>query len=143
MPRRRLRFDAARLTATTLFASAWVAAAAPLSGQPAKDAPTIDVALSSFEFTPETMRLVHGRPYVLHLVNRSGGGHDFTARAFFDAAMVAPGDQAKIDHGSVELDGHEEARIHLTAPAVPGRYKVHCAHFLHSMFGMTGTILVE
>ena len=27
-------------------------------------------------------------------------------------------------------------------PRAPGTYKVECTHFLHSLFGMTGTIVV-
>jgi uncharacterized cupredoxin-like copper-binding protein len=106
------------------------------------EAPVIEIALSNFRFTPETIRLEHGRAYVLHLVNESGGGHDFTARAFFDAATIAPNDRARLDDGSVELGGHEQARIRLTAPAA-GVYKVHCAHFMHGLFGMKGEIVVS
>jgi len=133
-------FDAARLR-MMLLAGAWVIAAAPLAAQGDK-ASVVEIALSSFKFSPETIRLEHGRPYVLHLTNRSGGGHDFTARAFFDAATIAPEDHGRIEHGSIELGGHEEANIHLIAPPA-GRYKVHCAHFMHTMFGMKGEILVE
>ena len=135
---------------TTPFARAGTAALLTLSAaiagsavaHPGTDAPVVEIALSNFRFSPETIRLEHGQAYVLHLVNQAGGGHDFTARDFFDAATIAPDDRAQIDDGSVELGGHEQASIHLRAPAA-GVYKVHCAHFMHGMFGMKGQIVVS
>jgi uncharacterized cupredoxin-like copper-binding protein len=111
--------------------------AAPSLAQPA----AVDVELSNFKYSPETIRLQPGHDYVLHLVNRSGGGHDFSAKAFFAAARIAPEDRAKLSGGRVNLGGGEEVRIHLTAPAA-GRYPVRCTHFMHSTFGMTGEIVV-
>ena len=102
----------------------------------------IDIQLSNFKFAPATIAMTHGQPYVLHLTNGSGGSHDFVAKGFFAAAQVAPGDRARIRGGSIELDGGESADIHLTAPA-PGSYEVHCSHFMHSTFGMTGKIVVK
>ena len=102
----------------------------------------INVDLSNFKFTPATLTLTHGRSYVLHFVNSSSGGHDFVAKEFFDAASIAPEDRAKVKHGEVELDGGESTDIHIVAGA-PGSYKSHCSHFMHSSFGMTGTIVVQ
>jgi plastocyanin len=110
------------------------------SAQPAGQ--TIEIALRNFRFTPASIRLEHGREYRLHFVNQSGGGHDFSAKSFFDAAQVAPDDRAKLSDGRVALGGHEEATIRLTAPAA-GHYKVSCTHFMHSTFGMTGEIVVD
>jgi uncharacterized cupredoxin-like copper-binding protein len=102
----------------------------------------IEIDLSNFKFAPATITLAHGQPYVLHLQNKAGGSHDFVAKSFFAAAAVAPGDRAKIANGSVELEGGESADIHLTAP-VAGSYEVHCSHFMHATFGMTGKIVVR
>jgi plastocyanin len=124
------------------FAAAAIAAVAapPTAAQPA--AQTVEIALSNFRFTPASIRLEHGREYRLHFVNRSGGGHDFSAKSFFGAAQVAPEDRGKLSDGRVALSGHEEATIRLTAPAA-GHYKVSCTHFMHSTFGMTGEIVVD
>lgn len=100
----------------------------------------IDIQLSNFKFAPSTITLQHGQPYVLHL--SSSGGHSFAAKKFFAAAAVAPGDRARIAGGSIELDSGESVDIHLTAPAA-GSYEMHCSHFMHSTFGMTGKILVQ
>jgi uncharacterized cupredoxin-like copper-binding protein len=102
----------------------------------------VEIDLSSFKFTPSTIALHHGQSYVLHFVNKASGGHDFAAKAFFKAATIAPGDRATVAKGQIELDGGETADVHLTAPA-PGTYEAHCSHFMHSTFGMTGSIVVS
>jgi uncharacterized cupredoxin-like copper-binding protein len=118
--------------------------AALSSPLPAQDsAPAIvTVELSSFKFVPEMVELEHDKPYVLRLVNISGGGHNFAAKGFFAAARVDPADQPKVRGGRVEVGGGEQVDIHLTAPA-PGTYKLRCSHFLHTPFGMTGQIVVR
>lgn len=105
-------------------------------------APTVMVQLANFSFTPKTIVLDHGRAYVLRLVNVSGGGHDFTAPAFFAAAAVAPSDRRWIMEGEVEVPPGQVREVRLTAPA-PGRYKLKCTHSFHKLFGMKGTIIVR
>ena len=101
-------------------------------------AATVEVRLSSFDFTPKTIRLRAGQPIVLHLVNTGRGGHNFAAQKFFAAASGVSG---PVQRGRVEVQGHQSADIRLT-PA-RGTYKVRCTHSLHSAFGMTGSIIVE
>jgi uncharacterized cupredoxin-like copper-binding protein len=101
----------------------------------------IDVHLSNFKFAPDTIQMQHGEAYRLHLVNDASGGHNFDAGDFFAAAPIAPPDQAKVKKGSVELKGGDTVDIRLIAPAA-GTYKLHCSHFLHTSFGMTGEIVV-
>lgn len=102
----------------------------------------LTVELSNFKFTPGTLTLARGRPYVIHFVNAASGGHDFVAKDFFAAATIAPEDRAKVKNGEIELDGGETADVHLVANSA-GTYKSHCSHFMHSAFGMTGTVVVE
>lgn len=115
--------------------------AAPALAQPGPAA-RVDIALSSFKFAPSPIRLVHGRAYVLHFDNRSGGGHDFTAKKFFAAARVDPADADKVADGEVALHGRESVDIRLFAPAA-GTYPVKCGHFMHSVLGMKTQIVVE
>lgn len=122
--------------------AALLTAASPGLAQDQAAAAPIQVELSSFKFTPSTISLEHGRAYVLHLVNMSDGGHNFVAKSFFAAATIAPADRRRVVKGGVELDGKDAANIHFTAP-VAGTYKIHCSHFLHSTFGMTGEIVVR
>jgi len=103
---------------------------------------TVQVQLANFEFTPNTIVLDHGRPYVLRLVNVASGGHDFSATEFFAAAAVAPTDRSLIQEGVVEVPSGQVREIHLTAPAA-GSYKLKCTHSFHKLFGMSGTIVVR
>jgi uncharacterized cupredoxin-like copper-binding protein len=107
-----------------------------------QSAPVVAVQLSNFKFTPNTIVLDHGRPYVLRLVNVASGGHDFTASQFFAVATVAPADRRFIQEGEVEVPPGQVREIHLTAPAT-GTYKLKCSHSFHKMFGMSGEIIVR
>jgi FtsP/CotA-like multicopper oxidase with cupredoxin domain len=117
------------------------ALSAPLLAQDTAPA-IVTVELSSFKFVPEMVELERDKPYVLRLVNISAGGRNFAAKSFFAAARIDPADQAKVRNGRVEVGGGEQVDIRLTAPA-PGAYKLHCSHFLHTPFGMTGQIVVR
>ena len=122
-----------------LLAVATIALGGPVVAQQ----PTIlNVQLSNFKFTPEDLVLVHGQPYVLRLANVADGGHDFTARDFFAAAAVAPGDRRYISEGEVEVPPGQVREIHLTAPTA-GNYSLKCTHSLHKLMGMTGKIVVR
>lgn len=126
------------LLALTLLALTSSARAAPDWGA-ARD---IEIRLTNFAFTPDTIELKAGQAYRLHIVNAASGGHNFDAAQFFAAAQVAPSDAAKIAKGTIELKGGDTADIRLVAPAA-GSYKLHCSHFMHSTFGMTGEIVVR
>lgn len=105
-------------------------------------AQVVPIALSSFKFTPATVTLEHGHPYVLRLTNTSKGGHDFAAKAFFTAAGMTAADRAVLHDGAVEVGGGDTADVRLTAPA-PGHYPLRCSHLMHAAFGMKGEIVVR
>ena len=107
--------------------------ALPLLGAAPAPIP-VTIALSNYRFDPASIRLQHGQAYVLHLVNRSGGGHSFVAPQFL-AAAGAP-------RGGIEVAGGATVDVPIVAPA-PGRYKLKCGHFMHPAFGMKGAIIVE
>ena len=115
-----------------------------LGAQPATtQAPTVvSVQLANFKFTPRTIVLDHGRPYVLRLANVAKGSHDFTAPGFFSAARVAAEDRRIVAEGEVEVPPGQVREIHLTAPAT-GSYKLKCSHSMHKFFGMSGKIVVR
>ena len=101
--------------------------ALPLIG--AAPAPTtVTIALENDRFEPAAIRLHHGQPYVLHLVNRSTRGHNF----------VAPALLAR----KVEVPARSSANVAIVAPAA-GRYALKCTHFTHAMRGMKGEIVVD
>jgi plastocyanin len=108
----------------------------------AQDAAPLTITLSSYAFAPATITLKSGTAYRLHFVNSASKGHNFSAPEFFAASTVAPADQSKITDGAVELDDGQSADITVT-PNKPGTYNLECTHFMHSMFGMTGKIVVQ
>jgi plastocyanin len=101
---------------------------------------TVTVRLSNFAFDPEQVRLKAGVLVRLHFVNESDGGHDFSAPKFMAASSFPPGSSAPAD-GVVEVAPHQTVEIALI-PNVPGTYPFECTHFLHSSFGMHGTVEV-
>lgn len=127
-----------RLFACLLFVSP------ALAGAQATDwarAQRVEVKLSSFDFTPSTLRLRANRPVVLHLVNTGSGGHDFHAPAFFEAAQVRPRDRGSVGKGRIEVRGHQSVDIALVPKA--GTYPLKCSHAFHKTFGMSGRIVVD
>lgn len=126
----------------TLATAAVIAAAASAQTPDWRGAQTINESLASFSFTPSTLELRRGTPYRLHLVNTASGGHDFSAPQFFAASEIAPEDRPKIEKGRVKLEGGQSVDIRLV-PLKAGSYRLHCSHFMHSTFGMKGTIIVR
>ena len=127
---------------TTLFAAALAAGVSYAQPPEWSHAQSISVAMANFKFNPSTLTLQRGTPYLVHFTNTASGGHDFVAKEFFATATIAPQDQSKVKGGEVELSGGEAVDVRFI-PNRPGTYKVHCSHFMHGMFGMTGTIIVQ
>jgi uncharacterized cupredoxin-like copper-binding protein len=98
----------------------------------------VEVRLSSFDFAPSDIHLRAGEPVILHLVNSSGGGHNFSAPQFFAAAGDVSG---PVRRGTVEVPSHAGVDVRLVPRR--GRYRLRCTHTLHSTFGMNGDIIVE
>jgi uncharacterized cupredoxin-like copper-binding protein len=104
------------------------------------DGEMITVRLSSFSFAPEQIRLRAGVPVRLRLVNESDGGHNFSASTLFAASSFLPGSLVP-SSGTVEVGSHQTVEITLV-PGAPAAYLLECPHFLHSAFGMHGTVEV-
>lgn len=118
---------------TPLLAAAVLAIAMPAAAQ----TPVKAIQLYSFGFTPKVIRLAAGKPVTLTFSNRSRDAHDFSAKSFFARARIVAGDPSG---GEIELRGGQSRSVTLIPAA--GTYKVHCDHFMHRQFGMTGTIVV-
>lgn len=102
---------------------------------------TVEIVLSNFQFSPSEFHLKAGTPYRLHFVNKGSGGHNFSAKALFAAAVIAPEDRNAISDGKIELAAGEARDVRLIPAA--GTYKAKCTHFLHKSFGMTGSVVVN
>lgn len=96
---------------------------------------TVEVRLSNFDFSPKVIHLEAGQPVTLRLVSAKGH-HNFSAPAFFAAATHVSGPVRK---GKVEV--HDSVDVRLT-PA-RGSYRLRCTHAFHTVFGMTGRIVVD
>ncbi|WP_221793369.1 cupredoxin domain-containing protein [Aquisediminimonas sediminicola] len=105
-------------------------------------AETLIVVLKDFSFTPSMFELRTGQPYVLHLINRGSGGHNFSAKAFFEAVSINPVSQNIVRNGKIEVAKGAEIELAFIA-MTPGTYKLKCSHFLHSGFGMKGRISIR
>ena len=105
-------------------------------------AETIDVVMTDFAFSPQTLQLRRGSPYLLRFVNKGSGGHSFASKDFFAAVSVRPEDQANVDRGKVDVSKGETKEVRLI-PVTAGTFKTHCSHFLHKSFGMKGTAVIS
>ncbi|HEX3573628.1 MAG TPA: cupredoxin domain-containing protein [Rhodopila sp.] len=122
---------------------ATAAIALPASGQQrnaANDAALLTVRMSNFAFDPDHLRLKAGIPVRLRFINESSGGHDFSAPEFFAASGFPLGSSAP-PNGEVAVGSRQSVEI-VVVPHTPGTYRVECTHFLHSLFGMHGTVEV-
>jgi uncharacterized cupredoxin-like copper-binding protein len=121
-----------------------VGASTPWTGRaqspPQPAAEIVSVRLSNFAFTPRQVHLRLGVPVRLHLMNDSSGGHSFSAPEFFAASTFPSG--APPRDGKIEVGAGGSADLVLV-PGVAGTFKVECTHFLHGLFGMTGSIMVS
>lgn len=102
--------------------------------------PTVSVALTDFDFTPDHPTFTSGKPIRLVLANNGSDRHDFSAPAFFAAASYRAGSTLPAD-GKVVVKKDQKAEIDLV-PGPAGNYPLECTEFLHALFGMTGTITV-
>ena len=100
--------------------------------------PVVPIELKSFSYTPSPIHLRAGQAVTLTFTNRSDGGHDFTAKEFFRSARIISGNVAE---GKVELGSGQSKSVTLVPAS--GRYKVHCGHAFHTMFGMSSEIIVD
>ena len=126
-----------------LLAAAALALAATQGFAQAPDysrAAVVEIVLKSFSFTPATLHLRAGVPVRLTIRDEKGG-HNFAAPQFFAKAKIAAEDASKVKRGKIELEGGEAVTIRLVPAA--GRYKLTCTHFLHTSFGMKGSIVVD
>jgi plastocyanin len=98
------------------------------------------VVLSNFSFTPATLHFREGEPLRL-TVRSEGGGHNFSAPAFFAAARIAPEDAAKIDRGGIAVTSGQSVTVRLIPAS--GNYRLTCIHFGHGLMGMKGNIVVS
>lgn len=105
------------------------------------DAPRVEIRILGNRYDPATVRLAAGQPVVLRIHNLSRDSHVFSARGFFDAALVRPEDRSVVTGGAVDLEGRETREVALVP--VVGRFAVRCSQQYHETLGEKGAIFVE
>jgi uncharacterized cupredoxin-like copper-binding protein len=110
-------------------------------------ATTIDVALSEYNFLPESLHFQQGQPYHLHFTNQGAEVHDFASKPFFQAIAVAKlvDSQRTIPLPHLISIGVEPGKSKdlYFVPVRPGSYRFECNEPLHATFGMTGVAQIE
>ena len=101
----------------------------------------VNISLTSFNLSPETLQLKAGEPILLRIANDSGLAHDLTAPEFFKAAAIRPADAMRIVSGKIAVSPHNSLIIAMIPAA--GRFPVKCSHPFHKMLGMSGIIVVD
>jgi plastocyanin len=117
-------------------------AAPPAAAIDWSSAKVIEVDMTNFAFSPSSLMLQQGVPYRLHFVNKTSGGHDFTAKDFFEAATIDPAAEALVKGGKISFKGSETADVGVVANRV-GHFDVVCSHLMHATMGMRGEIIVQ
>ena len=136
-----MRIIAGALAIGVVVVSALPAGRAEQTSATAGAAQTVTVRLSNFAYDPDHLRLKANVPVRLRLVSDSSGRHDFSAPAFFAASTYPSGSSAPPD-GDISVGSEETVEL-VVVPRKPGTYPLRCTHFLHSLFGMHGTIEVS
>jgi len=108
----------------------------------AQEAAPVTITLNSYSFAPSAITLKANTPYKLHLVNSATKDHNFSAPEFFAASTVAAEDKTKVSDGAVEVGEGGSVDVTVT-PNKAGTYNLNCTHFMHTMLGMKGTIIVQ
>jgi len=107
---------------------------------------TVTIEMTEFAFTPKSITLEAGQPYVLEVVNKGTVKHEFTAGAFFRSVATRKAETAESEvkvpfFTEIEVFAGKKAEIFLI-PLVPGTYKLVCEIEGHFEAGMFGTITV-
>lgn len=108
---------------------------------------TVNVALSSYAFTPQTLTLTKNQPYILHLQNTSSASHTFSSDTLFSAVAVEKVvrggvETAGLSTNGVDLAPNEQADVYIV-PVTAGSYHVYCNRFMHDTMGMNGDVTIQ
>ena len=104
------------------------------------NAELVTVVATNYRFEPAKLRFRAKMPYRLHLENRGGDFHEFTAPAFFKTVELKNPDALNAERSQVALQPGEQRDVYFI-PRETGTYSFTCAD--HDWAGMSGEIVVE
>jgi uncharacterized cupredoxin-like copper-binding protein len=104
---------------------------------------TIDVSLSDFKYTPNTLTVLAGKEITLNLKNEGFVSHQFIIfKLGTDAGeKYEPEDDVNI-YWKTEILPGKSVTVKFTAPSEPGEYYVTCGLGGHHEVGMVGKLIV-
>ena len=103
----------------------------------------IDLTMTDFQFTPNSVTIPAGQEIALHVANTGAVAHEFVIfKLGTDAGdEFDEGDQQNV-YWKVEALPGQSATLTFTAPTEPGEYSVVCGIPGHIMAGMVGKLTV-
>jgi plastocyanin len=103
----------------------------------------IDLAMSDYKFTPDTITIPAGEAITLHVTNKGFVSHKFVIFKLGTTAGESFGheDEVNIYWFFEVLPGHSDTAT-FTAPSEPGEYFVTCGIQHHLEAGMIGKLIV-
>lgn len=104
---------------------------------------TLDVTISDFKYTPNTLTVPAGKEITLNLKNDGFVSHQFIIfKLGTDAGVKFSPEDEKNIYWKVEVLPGKSAVAKFTAPTEPGQYYVTCGLGGHHEMGMVGTLIV-
>jgi len=111
-------------------------------------AATVEIKLDEFSFEPETLRLKAEQPVRLIIRNNGRVRHSFSAPDLIKASAVrsvvpAPGETLPtVSYNEINVSPGSSKELQIL-PIEKGTYDLKCGVIGHSLFGMTGRVIVE
>lgn len=111
-------------------------------------AQTVEIKLDEFAFDPETLRLKADQPVKLIIRNQGRARHSFAAPDLIKASAVrsvvpAPGETLPtVSYNEINVSPGSFKELQIL-PIEKGSYDLKCGIIGHSLFGMTGRVIVE
>ena len=96
--------------------------------------------LVDYRFVPDHLVFRRGTPYRLHLENKGGEQHEFTAPEFLKAIQVGNPEVVGTYGREIVLQRGEQKDLYFVAPQ-PGTFKLICGD--HEWLGMVGEIVMQ
>jgi uncharacterized cupredoxin-like copper-binding protein len=104
---------------------------------------TIDVTMTDFQFTPNSLSVPAGQEITLNAINSGVVEHDFVIfKLGADAGDEFDEEDAGNVYWMVKLAPGQSLTVTFTAPLEPGEYFITCGVAGHLMAGMVGTLTV-